>query len=371
MDKLKKFIDVIVPVTTCTLRCHYCYITHKRLFGGPLPKFEYSADQFRKALSQKRLGGICMFNFCGGGETLLPPEVLGYVRALLEEGHYVMVVTNATVDQAFDEIEKWPKELLERLFFKFSYHYLELKKRNLFERFFRNIRRMRDAGASFTLEATPSDELVPYINEMKEQSLREVGAWCHISVPRYEHDFSAIPLLSKMAPEEFERTWRVFDSAFFDYKFSVFGKKQKGFCHAGDWTGFLVMGEKSCAFTQCYCSLDSVDVFADLEKPLRCHVVGHHCQIPHCFNAHAFLAFGTIAERNDPTYDVLRNRVCADGSEWLKPRMKAFMQQRLRENNTAYSTGQKLVADMWMSSHIAYHTFRRIASKVYHRIVDK
>ena len=368
MDKMKKFIDVIVPVTTCNFRCHYCYITHKRLFGGELPKFAYTADQFRQALSQKRLGGVCMFNFCGGGETLLPPEVPAYVKALLEEGHYVMVVTNATVDRAFDEFETWPKELLERLFFKFSYHYLELKERNLFQRFFRNIRRMRDAGASFTLEATPSDELVPYIDEMKEQSMREVGAWCHISVPRYEHDYTEIPLLSKMTPEEFKRTWSVFDSALFDYKFSVFGEKQSGFCHAGDWTGCLVMGTKSCSFTQCYCSMDSVDIFKDVDKPIKCHVVGHCCQIPHCFNAHAFLSFGAIAERNDPTYDVLRNRVCRDGTEWLKPRMKEFMQQRLRDNNPVYSELPRLKSDLWMCSRKPLRMARRVAGRVYHGI---
>ena len=71
-----------------------------------------------------------MFNLCGGGETLLPPEMPDYIRALLDEGHYVMVVTNAMVDHSFDVMEKWPKEILERLFFKFSYHFLELKKRN-------------------------------------------------------------------------------------------------------------------------------------------------------------------------------------------------------------------------------------------------
>lgn len=369
MNKLKKFIDVIVPVTTCTLRCHYCYITHRRLFGGALPHFKYSPEQFKAALTQKRLGGVCMFNFCGGGETLLPPEILEYIYAILEEGHYVMIVTNATVDRAFDTMEKWPKEFLSRLFFKFSYHYLELKKRNLFDKFFRNIRRMRDAGASFTLEATPSDELVPYIDEMKEQSMREVGAWCHISVPRYEHDFAEIPLLSRMSPNDFYNTWKVFDSAFFEYKFSVFGEKQTKFCYAGDWTGFLVMGEESCRFTQCYCSLDSMDLFDDLDKPVKCHAVGHFCQLPHCFNAHAFLSFGAIPERNDPTYDVLRNRVCADGSEWLKPRMKEFMHQRLRDNNAEYSMLQKFLADSWMEVHVTERNIKKDLRKVVKKLL--
>ena len=102
MDKIKRFIDCYVPVTTCTLRCHYCYITHHRLFDNKLPTFKYTPEQVRKALSKERLGGICLINFCGGGETLLPPEIVKYIRVLLEEGHYIMIVTNATVSKRFD-----------------------------------------------------------------------------------------------------------------------------------------------------------------------------------------------------------------------------------------------------------------------------
>ena len=114
---MKRFIDVWVPVTTCTLRCHYCYITHHRLFDSKLPKFKYSPETFRKGLSKERLGGVCMFNLCGGGETLLPPEMPKYIRALLEEGHYVMVVTNATVDKAFNEMSEWNFLNINFLFF--------------------------------------------------------------------------------------------------------------------------------------------------------------------------------------------------------------------------------------------------------------
>ena len=119
MERIKRFIDGYVPVTSCTLRCHYCYITHQRLFDTKLPKFRYDAAFIRKALSKDRLGGTCLINLCGGGETLLPAEVVGYTKALLEEGHYVMIVTNATCSKRFDEIAQFPKELRERLFFKF------------------------------------------------------------------------------------------------------------------------------------------------------------------------------------------------------------------------------------------------------------
>lgn len=77
MERIKRFIDGYVPVTSCTLRCHYCYITHQRLFDTKLPKFRYDAAFIRKALSKDRLGGTCLINLCGGGETLLPAEVVG------------------------------------------------------------------------------------------------------------------------------------------------------------------------------------------------------------------------------------------------------------------------------------------------------
>ncbi len=347
MEKFKRFIDIWVPVTTCTLRCHYCYITHNRLFGGPLPKFKYDVDTFRRGFSKERLGGTCMINFCGGGETLLPPEMPKYIEALLAEGHYVMVVTNATVDRAFDEIATFPKEYLERLFFKFSYHYLELKEKNLFDRFFNNIRKMREAGASFTLEATPSDELIPYIDEMKELAVKEVGAVNHVTVGRDEHDMSVIPILTKMTPEEYQKTWSTFKSEFFDYKFSVFTKKRTEFCYAGDWTLFYNMGTGD--LHQCYCSLFSQNIMDDVTKTIVFKAIGHHCQQPHCYNAHAFLTFGAIPEHVAPTYAAIRNRVCVDGTEWLQPRMKAFMEQRLKNSNEEYSDEMKQVVDKEMA----------------------
>ena len=335
MERIKRFIDIFVPVTTCTLRCHYCYITHHRLFDTKLPTFKYDVETFRKGLSKERLGGTCMINFCGGGETLLPPEMPLYIRALLEEGHYVMVVTNATVNRAFDEIATWPESLLERLFFKFSYHYLELKEKNLFNKFFSNIKKVVNAGASFTLEATPSDELIPYIDEMKELSLKEVGAVCHVTVARDERNISTIPILTRMPPDEYFRTWSVFDSDFFNYKFSVFSQKRNEFCYAGDWTLFLDMGTG--VLHQCYCSLYDQNIFNDVNRPIKFKAIGHHCLQPHCYNAHAFLTFGAIPEHKAPTYAEIRNRHCLDGSEWLKPQMKSIMECRLKDCNIEYS----------------------------------
>ena len=102
MERIKRFIDGYVPVTSCTFKMSFIVTLPTNVFfDTKLPKFRYDAAFIRKALSKDRLGGTCLINLCGGGETLLPAEVVGYTKALLEEGHYVMIVTNATCSKRF------------------------------------------------------------------------------------------------------------------------------------------------------------------------------------------------------------------------------------------------------------------------------
>ena len=346
MDKLKRYIDIYVPVTSCTLRCEYCYITHHRLFDNKLPLIKYSPDTLRKGLSKERLGGTCLLNFCAGGETLLAPEMLQYIRALLEEGHYVMVVTNATVDRAFDEMVKWPKELLERLFFKFSYHYLQLKQRGLLDRFFANVHKMQNAGASFTLELTPHDELIPYIDELKQKAIDEVGAVPHVTVARDEHYMGDKPILTKMTRDEYKKIWGTFDSKLFDFKMSIFGEKRKEFCYAGLWSGYLSLEDGT--LRQCYTYWYRQNILDDVNKPIKWRPAACYCKEPHCYNGHGWIALGDIPDVPSPTYAEERNRVCADGTEWLQPKMKAFMSQRLYDNNPQITPPYKFCANVAM-----------------------
>ena len=150
-----------------------------------------------------------------------------------------------------------------------------------------------------------------------------------------------------MSPEEYYKTWSTFNSDLFEYKFSVFLQKRKEFCYAGDWTLFLDM--ESGILHQCYCSLFNQNLFDDVTKPIRFKAIGHYCQQPHCYNAHAFLTFGAIPEHESPTYAAMRNRLCIDGSEWLNPRMKQFMECRLKDSNAEFSSEKRVLLDceMW------------------------
>ena len=350
MDKIKRYIECHVPVTTCTLRCSYCYITQHRLFEGPLPAFRYSPEHVRKALSKERLGGPCLINLCGAGETLLAKEVVEYARAFLEEGHYVMIVTNGTISKRFDDIASFPAHLNKHLFFKFSYHYLEFQKRGLFDVFFNNIRKVRDAGCSFTLELTPSDDAIPYIDEIKQRAIAELGAPNHVTIARDERTKNRLPMLTQLSRQDYIDTWKTFNSALFDYKLTIFGHKRREFCYAGDWSFCVNLATGK--MKQCYRTYYRADIFRDISRPIPFRAIGNCCKEQHCYNGHSLIVLGDIPSQSTPTYAQLRNRQSLDGSEWLRPEMKSFMSTRLKESNTEYTFWKKIKANL---RNLTYH----------------
>lgn len=343
IEKIKKFIDCRVPAETCNLRCHYCYITLQRRFNQKLPKFRYSPSHIAKALNKNRLGGVCCINLCGDGETLLPPEIPELIKLLLTEGHYVMVVTNGTITRRFQQIAEFDKELLKRLFFKFSFQFLELKRTNQMDVFFDNIRLMRDSGCSFTLEITPNDELIPYIDEVKDYAIKNVGAIPHVSVAR-DSRTDELKILTNLSKDKYESVWNTFDSDMFKFKLSVFNKKRKEFCYAGFWSYYLnlLTGE----LRQCYKGENLQNIFENIETPIVEKPIGCHCLQPHCYNAHAWLTFGDIPYFDAPTYLDMRNRVTKTGEEWVREPMKSFFNQKLKDNNKEYSNLQKFAFEL-------------------------
>ena len=337
MDKIKKYFDCWVPTENCNFQCKYCYIPTLENFKHKTIKFGYSAEEFKKALTTRRLGGVCMFNICAGGETLLSNEVVPFAKAMLENGHYVMIVTNGSITPKFDEMSNFSQDLRKRLFIKFSYHYLELKRLNLTEVFFNNVKKMKDAGISFTVEVTPNDDYIPYIDEIKRECQEYTGAIPHLTVARVEN--GDYPIMTKLSREDYIKTWSVFDSELFNFKISVFNEKRKEFCYAGKWSFILSLADGN--IKQCYRGMVIQNIFDEMDKPLKEMPVGNNCPEPHCFNSHGFLCFGDIPEINSPYFDEIRNRICSDKSEWLQPEMKGFMHTKLFENNDELTNKDK------------------------------
>ena len=341
--QMVRFIDCYVPINTCNLRCPYCYITQSKRWDAPLPEIKYSTETIVSALSQERLGGVCHFNICGNGETLLCPQLVEIVRGLLEEGHFVFIVTNGTVSSVIEKMTNFPQKLRERLGFKFSFHYLELKERGLLQRYFDNVRKARTAGCSYMVEITPYDELIPYIDEIMNICKKEIGALCHVTVARKHHNLHK-GILTSLSKKQYFNTWKVFNSMLFQYKYSIFGKKRNEFCYAGDWS--LTLNLLSGDLAPCYGFASEQNIYEDVSKPIKFYAVGNNCKEPHCYNGHAFLTLGVVPIMKTPCYSCMKNRVNEDGTEWLTPIMKKHLNTKLYNTHREYFLLRKIYTNI-------------------------
>lgn len=361
-SRMKRFINCHVPVTACNLRCPYCYVTQNKWWSKELPKFQYSPEHIGKALTQKRLGGVCHFNMCGMGETLLPPEMPDIIKEILKNGHTVMVITNGTLTKRFQEICKFPRELLERLCFKFSLQYVELKRLHLMDKFFENVRMVKKAGCSFSVELTPHDEIIDEIPNIKELCMKELGAYCHVTVGRRD-DQPGVPILTNLSREEYYNTWKTFKSEMFEFKMSTFNVKRCEFCYAGAWSLLLDLGTGEAK--QCYETFTKQNIFKNLKKPIKFEAVGNNCCSAHCHNSHAFLTLGLIPELDTPPYEKMRNRKTVFGEEWLNETMKNNLSERLYDSNQEYSSFKKKYINFKNRCEIkAYSVYKFVKKKL-------
>ena len=339
MNGIKKFITLRIPVYSCNFRCMYCYVgQHKNAYTRGIQPMVETPENIAKFFSMERTGGGYYFNCCADGETTLHPQLVKLVNCLIHEGHFCDIITNGTVSNRFDEIiETLDEDAKKHLFIKFSFHYLELRRKNLMDAYIANVNKIKNAGISYTIEITPHDELIPYIDEIKEFSLKTFGALPHITVARNE-DTKEIELLSKYTKEEYKRIWSVFNSELFNFKLSIFNQKRNEFCYAGLWS--LNVNLETGDYFQCYVSDKLGNICDGLDKPINFRPICK-CRLPHCFNGHAFLAYGLCPSLETTTYEAERNRICADGTEFLNETTKTFFSSKLKDSNEQLSESQK------------------------------
>lgn len=223
MAGFNKVLGLHFKINACNLQCSYCYIVKNNNRMTDIP---FSKEQIQKAFSRKRLGGACLINICSDAETLIHPRMPEIIETFLNEGHYVMIVTNGTLKSAINKLVNM--EGSERLFFKISFHYEEMKKRNMLDVFFENIDTIRNSKSSVSLEYTTSDELSDdEIQEMKELCIQKLhGALPQINIPRVNHSHLK-GVLSKNSFANYVEKWSKtgFDSKFFDFKKADYWKK--------------------------------------------------------------------------------------------------------------------------------------------------
>lgn len=336
-NKVHKFIDFnLSGTTTCNFKCEYCYVWRKEDFYGGRKTSEHTPKEIREALSLERLGGRCYINMCAKGETMLSEDIVELTYELLDEGHYVSIVTNGTITEKINEILAFPGALQERMFFKVSLHFKELKKRNLFEIFWNNISAISRSKCSYTLEVTPGDGSVEYIDEIKNM-VKDIpyAAWPQISFTR-DSTKKGFDLLSDYSLEEYRNIWGSFDSKMFELKSEWYGKKIEKFCYAGNWSYLvnILNGD----IKPCYRQDIIGNIFDKSMKQFPTKPIGHECHMDYCFNNHAFLAWGCVPDIKCYTYLDMRNRISNSGDNWIRQPVYEAFQNKLYDNNYRYDT---------------------------------
>lgn len=350
--KPKKMILCLIPNDLCNLKCKYCYISQipegmKQAFD-----FTYDVEYIAKCLSPERLGGPCIINLTGRGETMLQKGIVKLCQLLLEQGHYIELVTNLTATKVLNDFLKLPNELLEHLEYKISFHYKELKERKMLEHFFGNVDKVQKSPSSFTLELMPTDDIVDDIDDIIDICYKKVGAKCQLTVGRADY-LRSRTVLTQLPREEYIKIWSKFDSPMFETKMNLVDVKRKEFCYAGAWTlrVNLYTGEAQACYNQPY----KQNIFENPSKPIKFCAVGKHCMEPFCYNGHAHISLGVIPELEAPTYFDIRNRKRLDGSEWFNESTKEFFSTKLYDTNKVYTPMQKVLSNIqWYTNNCTY-----------------
>lgn len=328
MEQIKRFFECLVPVTSCNLRCEYCYVAQLGGNSGKITECKYSAEQMQSALTKERLGGTCYFSFCGAGETLFHPELPSLVAALLKEGHYVNITTNGTFSKGIERLLALVRpEDCCHLLLSFSLHWIELQKRGLTETFAANVKAVKQAGCSILVQFNLYDGYLPHLDEIREFCLTHFGALPQVAATRKEE--GTITLHTNMPVEEYLRIGRTFESPLFEFTMRNFNRPFHKFCYAGAWS--FVMNMERGTIRPCYCNGAEVDIFADPESPVPIEPVGVFCHNAYCINSSHYLSLGNIPSMYGAvTYAGLRNR---EHAAWFTPELQAFLSQKLYAAN--------------------------------------
>lgn len=337
---MKRFIDVGFNCP-CNLKCPYCLADNIHAAVN----FRYEPSHIVNGLSLERLGGSCLFQITGAGETLLSTEVVPVVHGLLRQGHYVNITTNGTVSKRIEELMSCETVLLEHLCFTFSLHYTELMRLNLLNDFIENVKVVKKKGCSFCIVLCLADEYFPYMDEIKHLCQNEFGALPQVDIVRYPLDLQGRQGNVDMVAGEYNAIAKSFDSPFYCFIRKIYKQKRREFCYAGDWS--FVLGIDTGLMRKCVESGVSHNIFSDISMPIPFAPMGYECPSAYCNCGVNFLTLGVIPRMKTPNFVEVRDR---EHAGWYTPPMKQVLSSKLKDNNSEYGLLKKL--DYYISANI-------------------
>lgn len=357
METIKRFVECLVPVSQCNLKCSYCYVIQENRRNSTTSPFACSPEEIGYAFRKERWGGTMLVNLCGFGETLLLPAMTNIIYHILQQGHFINVTTNGTISKRFDEIIQFPKELLSRLCFAFSLHYTELIRTHNLENFIDNVNKVKAAGCSILVQLNLSDEYIENIDEIKRICVENFGAYPQAALTRRENDDMSI--FTNYTNDEYLAFGKSFDSPLFDFTYKNFKVKRKEFCYAGAWSYTLDLATGD--LSSCYFSRPFYNIYANPNSKIKSLPVGCNCHNPYCVNSSHFMSLGIIPSIPCPTYVDLRDRADA---QWYTTEMKNFLNTHLYDSNRQFNLCKKIGANIYFFSYYAFYRLLGAAKRM-------
>ncbi len=260
------------------------------------------------------MGGPAIIGIIGEGETLIPDKVVPFVHGLLEQGHFVEVVTNMSLTHRIDELLDTSKENLKRLLVKGSLHWNELKRLNKIDDYFNNINKVIEAGASSYPFLVISQDYLPFLDEIKTTCLEKLGELPHCTGslvfdnPDDIKNEDIIKTCPECTPKFNEEMQEKFDSKIYDLfvKF-LHIKPTSKFCYAGEWS--FIVNLATGDYYKCHFAPSEGDMFKKPQKTLNLTPIGHNCKASSCSLQYNFLSQGLVPEfKNLPNYSELLDK---------------------------------------------------------------
>jgi hypothetical protein len=270
---------------------------------------------------------------------------------LLDMGHYLYLTTNTTIQSQIKKIVAFPMDFRERIFFKISLHYQEMKRLNMLDVFVENINMLKQSGIGYGLEIVESDYLLDDIEEIKSFCLGKFGALPHVLVGRDEEVLGSgyQDKSSCLHEDEHKRVWESFDSDLFKYqKWANKVSHQKNFNYCGVYIGTLHLDTGN--FFCCPITNKTTNLFEDIEKPIRFVPTARACPFDFCYCGFFWHVIGGADRDFDPGvyFHQFRDRVCTDGSTWLTPTIREIFSHRSSEYHEPYSKEKQEFFDALM-----------------------
>lgn len=372
-NKIKYAIQLDISGTACNLDCNYCYRKGQGIKNRNTPaKFEYSVEHMLKALSKERLGGNAIIAICGGGETLLPKETVPLIKGFLKEGHIVDLVSNLTLNNRIDELLDTPREDLERLILKASFHYLELKRLNKLDDYFNNFNRLIKAGASGSPILTICEDYIPLLDEIKQVCLEKINDLPHLTCT-IDNFNTTMNTREFYTPEFVEMVKEKFNSGVFETFSELLKINPKNyFCYAGEWD--LVVNASNGDTQKCFYAPIDQNIFKDLKKPIKFEPIGYNCPKHHCALNYNWHGMGIIPDLKFKTYSQIVFRPNSYNKkvlELLDFKFKDFKKEYSEDEKITISNNVKKKYEKYYKKQNRISLKNKIRLKIYNYLKNK